>query len=93
MAPPEKRSPALRGDASDRAACSKRTVLNNTSRRELEAFSLRLHDCGPRVIYELLSDLVRGRDVAETLADFARLDPAHYAAIAALVLNGGAHGH
>ncbi len=83
-----KRSPAPRGDAKDRAAMLNRPSLNSTARRELEALAHRLHKCGPRVIYELLVDLARGRDVGETFADFARLDPAHYAALVALLIDG-----
>jgi hypothetical protein len=93
MAAPKRRSPAPRGDAKDRAGCFNRPVFDTTARLELEGLARRLHSCGPRVIYEFLADLLRGRNVSETLADFSRLDPAHYAAIAALVLNGGAHGH
>jgi hypothetical protein len=89
----EKRSPAPRGDAEDRAIRCNRPAINTTSGLEMERLACRLHACGPRVIFELLSDLARGRDFAATVADFSRLDPAHYAAIAALVLNGGAHGH
>lgn len=91
MTAPEKRSPA-REATRNRAGHSIRPVTDTMSRRELERLAHRLHGCGPRVVYELLADLLRGRDVAETLADFSRLDPAHYAALAALVLNGGAHG-
>jgi hypothetical protein len=93
MTAPESRSPAPRGDAKDRAGYFNRPANNTTARLELEGLARRLHNCGPRVIYELLADLLLGRDVAETLAEFSRLDPAYYAAIAALVLNGGAHGH
>ncbi len=60
-----------------------------TEAARLQSLAHRLHSCGPRVVYELLADLARGRDFAETLADFARLDPAHYATIAALVIDGG----
>lgn len=55
----------------------------------LQRVAQRLHACGPRVAFEFIGDLARGRDFAETLADFARLDPALYAALAALVLDGG----
>jgi hypothetical protein len=89
MDAPEKRSPALRGDAKDRAGCFNRPAINITVRLELEGLARRLHACGPRAIYELLADLLRGRDVAETLADFGRLDPALYAAVVALVCDGG----
>ncbi len=84
-----KRSPAPRGDAKNRANCLKRPAFNITSRFELEAFAHRLHACGPRVIYEMLADLSRGRNLAETLADFARLDPFHYAALMALLISRG----
>jgi hypothetical protein len=49
----------------------------------------RIHACGPRAAVEFVADLARGRDFAETLADFGRLDPALYAAVVALVCDGG----
>ena len=49
----------------------------------------RIHACGPRAAFEFVADLARGRDFAETLADFGRLDPAIYAAVVALVCDGG----
>ena len=48
-----------------------------------------IHACGPRAAVEFVADLARGRDFAETLADFGRLDPALYAAVMALVCDGG----
>jgi hypothetical protein len=63
---------------------------HNPSLAYLQAFASRLHAMGPRVIAELLADLARGRDYEETIADFARLDPATYSAVAALVLEGRA---
>ena len=49
----------------------------------------RIHACGQRAAYEFIADLARGRDFAETLADFGRLDPAIYVAVVALVCDGG----
>ena len=91
----KKRSPAPRANAEDRADHSNPHEINNSMLgQEIEPECLRklahrLHACGPRVLFEFLADLARGRDFAETLADFARLDPALYAAIAALVIDGG----
>jgi hypothetical protein len=87
MTLPEKRSPA-REATRNRAAHSNRPQFSITTRIEPEAFASRLHACGPRVLYELLADLLRGRDLGETLADFGRIDPALYAALAALLLEG-----
>jgi hypothetical protein len=70
-----------------------RPIPDNTTRLELEGLAARLHACGRRAIYELLADLIRGRDVVETLSDFSRLDPAIYAALVALMADGVAHGH
>jgi hypothetical protein len=49
----------------------------------------RIHACGPRAAFEFVADLARGRDFAETLVDFGRLDPVVYAAVVALVCDGG----
>ncbi|WP_363350183.1 hypothetical protein [Methylocystis echinoides] len=49
----------------------------------LRRLSHNLVACGERVVFELLADLVRGRDLSETLADFSRIDPATYAALLA----------
>lgn len=87
MTAPEERSPA-REATRNRAAHSNRPHLSITTRMEVEGLAHRLHAMGPRVIYELLADLLRGRDLGETLADFARIDPALYAAVAAIFLEG-----
>ncbi|MGJ0454167.1 MAG: hypothetical protein ACR65T_13210 [Methylocystis sp.] len=55
----------------------------------LRRVAQRIHACGPRAAFEFVADLARGRDFAETLADFGRLDPALYAAVMALVCDGG----
>ena len=92
MRPFEKRSPApLSGG---RAHRSIKRENNSTAREGIEPADLqrvaqRLHACGPRVTHEFMADLARGRGFAETLADFARLEPECYAAIAALVIDGG----
>ncbi|WP_292530396.1 hypothetical protein [Methylocystis sp.] len=49
----------------------------------------RIHACGQRAAFEFIADLARGRDFAETLADFGRLDPVLYAAVVALACDGG----
>ncbi len=90
----EKRSPAPRSNAGNRANRSTKPETNSIASTAIEdsylrRVSQRLHACGPRVIFEFIADLARRRDFAETLADFARLDPALYAAVAALVLDGG----
>lgn len=89
MNTPEKRSPAPRGDAKDRASYSNQPHLSITTRIEVEALATRLHACGPRVIYELLADSLRGRELGETLTDFARIDPALYALVVAIFVEGG----
>lgn len=93
MNPPEKRK-ARRGGVGQSQNQTNRTSFYNASGPGIEAPQLRdvaqrLHACGPRVVFEFIADLARGRDFAETLADFARLDPALYAAVAAIVLDGG----
>lgn len=65
----------------------------NANPDPLQILAHRLHFCGPRAIFEFLADIRRGRPFSETVADFSRLDPAHYVAVAALLMNGGgAHG-
>jgi hypothetical protein len=49
----------------------------------------RLHALGERPLYEFFSELLAGGDVAARLERYARLDPAHYAALAALMIDGG----
>lgn len=89
MAVPDKRSPAPRGNAGNRAGFDSLPVSNITTRRELEGLAIRLHAMGPRPIFELLRDMLAGRNPAEIVADFARIDPAVYAALAAFVTDGG----
>ncbi len=55
----------------------------------LRSVAQRIHACGPRAAVEFVADLARGRPLAETVADFGRLDPALYAAVMALVCDGG----
>lgn len=88
MAAPEKRSPARDG-ARNRADKVNQVALDNTARRELEGLAYRLHAMGPRPIFELLRDMLTGRDPAVIVADFARLDPATFAALAALFIERG----
>jgi hypothetical protein len=57
----------------------------------LRVLAHRQHLCGPRAIMEFLADLSRGKPFAETVADFSKIDPAVYAALAARIL-GGARG-
>lgn len=84
MAAPEKRSPARVGARNRAGYCFNRSQLDSTTRPELKAFARRIHTCGPRVIFELFADLLRGREVGETFRDFARLDPATYSALVAI---------
>jgi hypothetical protein len=87
MALPSKRSPA-REATRNRAGNFKRPAYNSITGRELEGLAHRLNSMGPRVIYEMLRDMLSGRDPAAIVADFARLDPATFAALAALVIDG-----
>lgn len=88
MGLPEKESPARAG-ARNRADCFfNRPSLDSTTSRDIEAVSKIVRACGPRVAFEFVSDLARGRPLPETLADYARLDPAHYAALAAFLIEG-----
>jgi hypothetical protein len=52
--------------------------------KALRSLGRRLHACGPRAVEEFIIDLARGRDFAETVADFFRLDPGGYRAVVAL---------
>jgi hypothetical protein len=55
----------------------------------LAALATRLHETGPRVIYEFLVAIHHGGDFLETVEDFSRIDPAVYAAICARLSVGG----
>ena len=94
MRPFEKRSPAPLASGNSRAHPSMKRENISAARAGIEPADLqrvaqRLHACGERVVFEFMADLARGRDFAETVADFARLDPKRYAAVAALVIDGG----
>ncbi|WP_036284053.1 hypothetical protein [Methylocystis sp. ATCC 49242] len=93
MSAPNKRK-ARRANAGQSHKQNNRRTFNTTAARGIEPAYLqrvaqRLHACGPRVAFEFIADLARGRDFAETLADFARIDPAIYAAVAAIIIDGG----
>jgi hypothetical protein len=90
MAKKTKSPPAATGGAQKRLSVAAVDGFeHNPSNSDLQALASCLHACGARAIYELLADLVRGRDLAETLADFSRLDPALYAAVAAVLMMEG----
>lgn len=61
-----------------------------TNPANLAHLANRLHQCGPRVIFELLRDMVAGRDPAEIVTDFSRLDPCVYAALCLRLIDAGA---
>lgn len=48
-----------------------------------QRLALHLHNCGPRPCFEALLDVAGGRDLDETLEDFARLDASTYEAVGA----------
>jgi hypothetical protein len=48
-----------------------------------QRLALRLHQSGSRPVLEALLDVARGRDLDETLEDFARLDASTYEAVGA----------
>jgi hypothetical protein len=88
---PDKRRP-VRDGARNRAGYFNQLDIDNTTRRELEGLAHRLHACGPRPIFELLRDMIEGRNPADIVAALCGLDPALYAALGALVIDGGVHG-
>jgi hypothetical protein len=60
----------------DRDRCD----LRNARRQRL---ALRLHEAGPRPTLEALLDVAGGRDLDETLEDFARVSVRTYEAVGA----------
>jgi hypothetical protein len=70
-------------------AQSKSLAMLEIEPAQVRRVAQRIHACGPRVAFEFVADLARGRPLAETVADFGRLDPAVYAAVVALVCDGG----
>ncbi len=48
-----------------------------------QRLALRLHEAGPRPMMEALLDVAGGRDLDETLEDFARLPASTYCAVGA----------
>jgi hypothetical protein len=68
---------------------SKSSAMPEIEPAQVRRVAQRIHACGPRAAFEFVADLARGRDFAETLVDFGRLDPAVYAAVVALVCDGG----
>jgi hypothetical protein len=48
-----------------------------------QRLSLHLHSCGPRPVLEALLDVAAGRDLDETLEDFARVPVETYRAVGA----------
>ena len=55
----------------------------------IRAFARRLYECGQLSVEEFIIDLARGRPFAETVADFARLDPVTVAALLAVAQQEG----
>ncbi len=86
----QKQIPAPRANAGSRENQSFDRRQYSTSRKELKSLANKLHACGPRAIFEFLADLARGRDFADSVADFARLDPDRYRALIARLGKGGA---
>lgn len=87
MSLPSKRSPA-REPTRNRAGNFEQPAYNSTTGRELEGLGHRLNSTGPRVIYEMLRNMLSTRDPAAIVADFARLDPATFAALVVLLIEG-----
>ena len=48
-----------------------------------QRLALHLHECGPRPVLEALLDVAGGRDLDETLEDFARVPVETYRAVGA----------
>ena len=85
--PDNKPSVALPQDLPSRATLAR--PWREVEPAQVRRVAQRIHACGPRVAFEFVADLARGRRFAETVADFGRLDPALYAAVMALVCDGG----
>jgi hypothetical protein len=63
----------------DRFSRDRRDARNARRQR----LALHLHNCGPRPTLEALLDVAGGRDLDETLEDFARLSATTYEAVGA----------
>ncbi len=91
MIPPDGKAPGVTPGRDFQAfnEANLRTPRGPIEPERLRDLTDRLHALGERPLYELFRELLAGGDVAARLECYARIDPATYAALAALMIEGG----